>query len=53
MVTDIVGILAEVRIGISRKAYSNETAVRTQIVQRILQALGWDVYNPDQLCAEY
>lgn len=46
-------ILAEIRTGIFRNAYPNETAVRTQIVQRILHALGWDVYNPDQVCPGY
>ncbi len=39
--------------GISRGKYPNKTAVRTKIVQHILDALGWDVYNPDQVCDEY
>lgn len=50
---DLVSILREIQSGIARSAYPNETAVRTQIVHRILPALGWDVYNPDQVCDEY
>ena len=51
--TGLKGVLAKIQTGISRNAYLNETAVRTQIVQPILHALGWDVYDPDQVCPEY
>lgn len=51
--SDLATVLSKIRRGISRKAYPNETAVRTQIVQPILHALGWDVYDPEQVCAEY
>ena len=37
---------APIRDGIARNAYPNETAVRTQIVQRILHELGWNVFDP-------
>ncbi len=50
---DLANVLGTIRHGISRNAYPNETAVRTQIVQPILHALGWDVYDPEQVCAEY
>ena len=50
---DLARVLGTIRRGISRNAYPNETAVRTQIVQPILHALGWDVYDPGQVCAEY
>ncbi len=50
---DLTKTLERIRHGISRSAYPNETAVRTRIVQPILHALGWDVYDPDQVCAEY
>lgn len=51
--SDLPRILDKIRYGISRGAYPNETAVRTQIVQPILHGLGWDVYDPDHVCAEY
>ena len=51
--TDLEGVIGRIRSGISRSAYPNETAVRTQVVQPILHALGWDVYDPDRVCAEY
>ena len=43
----------QIRDGIARNAYPNETAVRTQIVQRILHELGWNVFDPDKVCNEY
>ena len=46
-------ILARVRNGISSNSYPNETAVRTKIVQPILEALGWDVYDPELVRDEF
>ena len=51
--TDLPGVLLQIRDGIARSAYPNETAVRTQIVQRILHELGWNVFDPDKVCNEY
>ena len=51
--TELRAVLIEIRDGIARNAYPNETAVRTQIVQRILHELGWNVFDPDQVCNEY
>ena len=51
--SNIHKVLAQIRDGISRGAYPNETAVRTQIVQRILHELGWDVFDPDKVCNEF
>ena len=50
---DLPGVLTQIRDGISRNAYPNETAVRTQIVQPILETLGWPVYDPEKVCNEY
>ncbi len=50
---ELTDVLTGIRAGITRKAYPNETAVRTQIVQRILHVLGWDVFDPDRVCNEY
>ena len=49
----LAGVLLQIRDGIARSAYPNETAVRTQIVQRILHELGWSVFAPDKVCNEY
>ncbi len=51
--TDIAKVIEKIRRGISQDKYPNETAVRTQVIQPVLHALGWDVYNPDHVCAEY
>lgn len=53
MAQDLTTVLRTIRGGIARKAYPNETSVRTQIVQPILAALGWDVFDPDQVCDEF
>lgn len=50
---ELTGVLLQIRHGISRRAYPNETAVRTQIVQRILHELGWNVFDPDKVCNEF
>jgi hypothetical protein len=50
---DLRAVLIQIRDGIARNAYPNETAVRTQIVQRILHELGWNVFDPDQVYNEY
>lgn len=50
---DLQDVLREIRDGIARNANPNETAVRTQIVQRILHELGWNVFDPDQVYNEY
>ena len=46
-------VLRRVRDGISSNSYPNETAVRTKIVQPILEALGWDVYDPELVRDEF
>ena len=51
--SDLTGVLTQIRRGITRNAYPNETAVRTQIVQRILHELGWNVFDPDKVCNEF
>ena len=51
--SNLIGVLTQIRKGITRSAYPNETAVRTQIVQPILQQLGWAVFDPDRVCNEF
>ncbi len=50
---ELESVIQTIRSRLSRGAYVNETMVRTQIVQPILQGLGWDVYDPDKVCDEY
>ena len=50
---DLPAVLLQIRDGIARNAYPNETAVRTQIVQPILERLGWPIYDPERVCNEY
>ena len=49
----LITFLTQVRERIARNAYPNETAVRSQIVQPILERLGWPVYDADKVCHEY
>ena len=46
MMAHLSEVLNRVRGGVSSNSYSNETAVRTQIVLPILQRLGWDIFDP-------
>ena len=50
---DLATVLGTIRRRILQNAYPNETAVRMEIVQSILHALGWNVYDPEQVWAEY
>ncbi len=51
--SDLKGIVERIRSRVARNLYPNETAVRTQIVQPVLEVLGWDVYDPEKVCPEY
>lgn len=46
-------ILADIRKKLQDGAYRNEEHVRFALVGRILQALGWDIWNPRQVDAEF
>lgn len=39
--------LEAIRAGLDKGAYRNKAAVRSQVVQRVLEDLGWPVYDPD------
>jgi hypothetical protein len=49
MMDSLVDILKKLREG----AYQNEEHVRLSLVARILQDLGWDIWNPRQVNAEF
>ena len=46
-------ILADIQAKLREGAYQNEEHVRLSLVARILQGLGWDVWNPRQVNAEF
>ena len=50
---ELIAFVGRVRDGIARNAYPNETAVRSQLVQPILERLKWPVYDAAKVCHEY
>lgn len=46
-------IIEDIRDKIARGTYRNEEHVRVCIVLRILQALGWDIWNPNEVNLEF
>ncbi len=50
---DLASVLKRIRVGIRRNAYPSEAAVQNQIVPPVLQALGWDVFDPEKVVPEY
>jgi len=46
-------ILADIRRKLKEGAYKNEEHVRLSLVARVLQALGWDIWNPAEVNAEF
>jgi len=46
-------VLEDIKGKIARGVYRNEEHVRVCIVLRILQALGWDIWNPHEVNSEF
>lgn len=46
-------LLEDIKGKIARGVYRNEEHVRVCIVLRILQALGWDIWNPAEVYSEF
>ncbi len=46
-------IIQDIRCKINSGVYQSEEHVRICIVARILQKLGWDIWNPEEVWAEY
>ncbi|TPG72313.1 DUF4357 domain-containing protein [Hymenobacter nivis] len=46
-------ILLDIRQRLSRQEYKNEEHVRLSLVARVVQALGWDVWNPTEVYTEF
>ena len=45
-------ILEDIRRKLNAGAYQNEEHVRLSLVARIVQALGWDIWDPSEANAE-
>ncbi len=50
---DLIAAIVDVRDKLRRGAYSNEDQVSRGVVMRLLQQLGWDVYDPIRVSAEF
>ncbi|MGI4885735.1 MAG: DUF4357 domain-containing protein [Janthinobacterium lividum] len=46
-------ILLDIRQRLRRQEYKNEEHVRLSLVARVVQALGWDVWNPTEVYTEF
>ena len=46
-------ILKDIRSKLHNELYKNEEHVRTSIVVRILNSLGWNIWNPAEVFYEY
>uniref|UniRef100_A0A832G908 Restriction endonuclease type I HsdR N-terminal domain-containing protein n=1 Tax=Ignavibacterium album TaxID=591197 RepID=A0A832G908_9BACT len=46
-------IIEDIRQKIANNFYSNEEHIRLNIVLRLLEKLGWDIWNPKEVCAEF
>jgi hypothetical protein len=45
--------LEDIREKLKERAYLNEEHVRFSLVGRILSKLGWDIWNPKEVCTEF
>ena len=46
-------ILLDIRLRLLGKEYHNEEHVRMAVVARVVQALGWDIWNPTEVYTEF
>jgi len=46
-------LLEDIAAKLRSNAYSNEEHVRLSLVARLLQALGWDIWNPQEVNTEF
>jgi hypothetical protein len=46
-------ILLDIRQRLVNKEYHNEEHVRLSLVARVVQALGWDIWNPTEVYTEF
>lgn len=50
---EIECIIKDIRSKLKSNAYQKEEHVRLGIIARLCQALGWDIWNPDEFYTEY
>ncbi len=50
---DLIATIVDVRDKLRRGVFSNEDQVSKGVVMRLLQQLGWDVYDPTQVSSEF
>ena len=50
---DLVAAILDVREKLGRGLYSNEDQVSKMVVMRLLQKLGWDVFDPVWVSSEF
>ncbi len=50
---DLIAAIVDVRDKLRRGVFSNEDQVSKGVVMRLLQQLGWDVYDPTQVSSEF
>lgn len=50
---NLISAIHAVRDLLSKGAFSSEDQVSKGVVMRLLQQLGWDVFNPDQVSSEF
>ncbi len=50
---ELIASIRDVREKLDRGAFLNEDQVSSGVVMRLLQQLGWDVFNPDRVSAEF
>jgi hypothetical protein len=46
-------IIEDIRQKIMNNAYSNEEHIRLNLICRLLEKLGWDIWNPKEVCSEF
>ena len=50
---DLIAAIVDVRDKLRRGVFSNEDQVSKGVVMRLLQQLGWDVYDPTRVSSEF
>jgi predicted type IV restriction endonuclease len=50
---NLVTTIASIAENLRTNKYQNETAIREAVVNRVLQELGWDIFNPEAVRREY
>lgn len=50
---ELIEIIEDIKIKLNSNSYKDEQHVRFSLVGRICQALGWDIWNPEEFYSEY